>query len=106
MDKAASLFWTYWPWAYPLATVLLGCYAFFRGSKVAALLLLLSALAGFAHFYLFSISTFTHDWETDFPTGVTYSYQPLGFILANGLPLARDVFSLVAYALLIRRARA
>lgn len=107
MDRTAQLFWMAWPWFYPAALLCLALWASFKKRYGVSAFLVLAACFNFSYFYLFSFDpTFTEGWETDSPAGVTYVYNPLGFLVANGLPIGQHLCTLGALLLLLRNPRA
>jgi hypothetical protein len=106
MNDIASL-WAYISiWLFPAAWLVLGLVGWFRGQRGAGAGLVLAGAAALLVRVLFAPdSWFTRDWATDSPMNVTFSYQPLGFLVANVLPAVSNMSLLLACALLLRRRR-
>jgi hypothetical protein len=104
LNDIASL-WAYVSiWLFPAAWLALGLVGLFRGHRGAGVCLVLAGVAALLFRVLFAPgSWFTRDWGTDSPMHVTFSYQPLGFLLANFLPTLSNLCLVLACALLLRR---
>ena len=103
MNDIASL-WAYVSlWLFPAAWLVLGLVGLFRGHRGAGACLVLAGAAALLFRVLFAPdSWFTRGWATDSAVHVTFSYQPLGFLLANFLPAISNLCLVLAFASLLR----
>jgi hypothetical protein len=103
MDDIASLWADISIWLFPATWLVLGLLGLFRGHRSAGTCLVLAGAAALLFRALFAPdSWFTRDWATDSAMHVTFSYQPLGFLLANFLPTISNLCLVLAFALLLR----
>jgi hypothetical protein len=106
-DQFASLWASASTWIYPCLWLLVGALAWARHRRIAGALFSLAGVSSFVFALLFSAdSAFTKGWETDAPLNFSYGYQPVGFILANGLPVLVNVLPLLGALLLLKRREA
>ena len=106
-DQFASLLAGVSTRAYPLLWLAVGVFAWVRHRHAAAVLFILAGVSSIVFVLLFSDgSTFTRNWETDSPLSVTFGYQPLGFILANGLPVLGNLLPILGTLFVLTQSEA
>jgi hypothetical protein len=106
-DQLASLLANVSTWAYPLLWLALGVFAWVKNRRAAGSLFTVAGASSIFFVLLFSDgSAFTRNWETDSPLNVTFEYQPLGFVLANGLPVLVNLLPIVGTLLLLKHSEA
>lgn len=91
-------------WLFPALWLLLSTIAFKSGRHFSAISLLLAGASAILFSVLFAPnSSFTEGWETDSPTNVSFSYNPVGFLAANLLPAFTNFALVFAFLGLLRR---
>jgi hypothetical protein len=107
LDRIASIRAEASAWAYPSLWLLVALLSWIRRSRAAACSFAVAAASSVLFNALFSAgSAYTSGWETDSPLNVAFEYQPLGFALANGLPLLSSLLPIVGSLLLLKRSEA
>jgi len=91
-------------WLFPALWLLLSAFAFKSGRHCSATCLLLAGASAIMFSVLFAPnSSFIQGWETDSPTNVSFSYNPVGFVAANLLPAVTNFTLVFAFLGLLRR---
>jgi hypothetical protein len=107
IDSLASNWAELAQWLYPILWLLVGALSWAKGRRLAGALFALACGSSMLFTALFADgSTFTEGWETDSPLNVAFGYQPLGFALANGLPILANLLPVLGAVLVLSRREA